>query len=160
MQIGIVITGIIDQKQFNTYIVMYFLILQYNLTVLEQPDIHAENINSLFFFKTFIPVSAMNVQMELANSLVFSFNLLLGTVRGGKNLFQEMINNKNVSLIYWKPNFYHSVPKRNSYKYIPSLLHWLSPVISHKRMCDHNQNRKFCCEMTTLEQYTGVQGMV
>ena len=40
---------------------MYFLILQYNLTVLEQPDIHAENINSLFFFKTFIPVSAMNV---------------------------------------------------------------------------------------------------
>ena len=39
---------------------MYFLILQYNLMVLGQPDIHAENINSLFF-KTFILVSAMDV---------------------------------------------------------------------------------------------------
>ena len=39
---------------------MYFLILQYNLMVLEQPDIHAANISSLFFL-TFIPVSAMDM---------------------------------------------------------------------------------------------------
>ena len=32
---------------------MYFLILQYNLMVLEQPDIHAENINSLFFLNLY-----------------------------------------------------------------------------------------------------------
>lgn len=50
--------------------------------VLEQPDIHVERNKKHFF--TFTPVSAMDVWMDLAKSLVISFSLLIATV-GEKN---------------------------------------------------------------------------